>query len=71
MLHGAVDPHPGELIRASLHEHLPQLEYREWEQCGHYPWLEPVVRDEFMAVLRDWLARQFSAVPTTAGQHAV
>lgn len=57
MLHGAVDPHPGQMIRASLEPHLPQLEYREWERCGHYPWLEKAVRDEFFTILREWLAR--------------
>ena len=57
MLHGAVDPHPGPMIRASLALHLPQLEYREWERCSHYPWLERVVCDEFFAVLRAWLVR--------------
>ncbi len=55
MLHGAVDPHPGGMIRDSLEPHLPQLEYREWERCGHYPWMESAVRDEFFAVLRGWL----------------
>ncbi|MCL7453931.1 MAG: alpha/beta hydrolase [Anaerolineae bacterium] len=58
MLHGAVDPHPGHMIEASLRAYLPQLEYREWECCGHYPWLEKAVRAEFFTVLRDWLARQ-------------
>jgi pimeloyl-ACP methyl ester carboxylesterase len=60
MLHGTVDPHPGRMIRASLEPHLPQLEYQEWERCGHYPWLERAVRDEFYAFLRRWLARQFA-----------
>lgn len=60
MLHGAADPHPGRMIRASLEPHLSQLEYREWERCGHYPWLEKAVRDEFFAVLRGWLAGQFA-----------
>ncbi len=60
MLHGAADPHPGRMIRASLEPHLPQLEYHEWERCGHYPWLERAVRDEFFAVLRAWLARQLA-----------
>ena len=55
MLHGAVDPHPGRMIRASLEPHLPRLEYHEWERCGHYPWLEKAVRHEFFAVLRRWL----------------
>ena len=57
MLHGADDPHPGRMIRASLEPHLPQLRYREWERCGHYPWLEKAVRHEFFAVLRAWLGR--------------
>ncbi len=47
MLHGTVDPHPGQMIRASLKPYIPQLEYREWERCGHYPWLEKATRDEF------------------------
>ena len=58
MLHGAYDPHPGPLIRTSLQPYLPQLQYREWPHCGHSPWLEREVRDEFFAVLRDWLRRQ-------------
>lgn len=64
MLHGAYDPHPGQMIRASLLPHLPHLEYREWEQCGHYPWREQFVREEFFAVLRDWLAHQLTASPS-------
>ncbi len=57
MLHGTYDPHPGPLIRASLEPYLPQLEYRAWERCGHHPWREKPVRDEFFAVLRQWLAQ--------------
>ncbi len=60
MLHGAADPHPGEMIRASLEPHLPQLEYREWPRCGHYPWLERGVRGEFFAVLGAWLDQQLA-----------
>jgi len=56
MLHGTQDPHPGPMIRASLAAYLPQLEYRAWDRCGHYPWLERQVRDEFFAALRAWLA---------------
>jgi pimeloyl-ACP methyl ester carboxylesterase len=58
MLHGAYDPHPGQMIRASLQPYLPQLEYREWADCGHKPWLEKAVREEFFVVLREWLTRQ-------------
>ena len=59
MLHGAHDPHPGRMIRASLEPHITQLEYREWERCGHEPWREKAVRDEFFAVLQEWLAQRF------------
>jgi pimeloyl-ACP methyl ester carboxylesterase len=55
MLHGASDPHPGQLIRASLVPHLPHLEYLEWQKCGHYPWLEKSTRPEFFSVLKSWL----------------
>jgi pimeloyl-ACP methyl ester carboxylesterase len=55
MLHGTADPHPGQMIRASLEPYIPQLEYREWDRCGHYPWLEKAARDEFFSVLRNWL----------------
>lgn len=56
MLHGAYDPHPGGMIRDSLAPYLPQLEYHEWERCGHSPWCERFVRDEFHVVMRQWLA---------------
>ncbi len=60
MLHGACDPHPGKMIQASLKPYLPQLEYREWDHCGHSPWEEKGVRNEFFTVLRDWLARRLA-----------
>jgi hypothetical protein len=56
MLHGAVDPHPGRIIFSSLKPYLPLLEYRELEHCGHYQWLERFARDEFFALLYQWLA---------------
>ena len=57
MLHGDYDPHPGRMIHASLTPYLPQLEYHQWQRCGHSPWLEKHVRDEFFATMRDWLTR--------------
>ena len=66
MLHGAFDPHPGAMIRDSLRPFLPGLEYVEWDRCGHYPWIERAVREEFFAVLRGWLARRTSG-PATPG----
>jgi len=62
MLHGAYDPHPGQMIRASLQPYIPHLEYREWEHCGHSPWIEKHVRDEFFTFMREWLKRQFNNI---------
>ncbi|HOX38763.1 MAG TPA: alpha/beta hydrolase [Candidatus Brocadiia bacterium] len=56
MLHGAFDPHPGQMIRDGLRSLMPQLEYAEWEKCGHYPWREKAARDGFIAFLTSWLA---------------
>jgi pimeloyl-ACP methyl ester carboxylesterase len=57
MFHGKWDPHPGSLIRESLLPFIPHLEYHEWELCGHYPWMERGVADDFFQVLLGWLAR--------------
>jgi pimeloyl-ACP methyl ester carboxylesterase len=56
MLHGTHDPHPGEMIRDSLLPYMPQLRYHALDRCGHSPWLERWAREEFFAVLREWLA---------------
>jgi pimeloyl-ACP methyl ester carboxylesterase len=58
MVHGAADPHPGDRIRDGLAPYLPQLEYHQWAHCGHYPWLERAVGDEFFALVSAWLARR-------------
>lgn len=52
MLHGTDDPHPGRMIYESVKPHLPQLEYKEFPHCGHYPWLEKAARDDFYCTLR-------------------
>lgn len=57
MVHGTFDPHPGRMIRASLQSYLPQLEYRELDECGHYPWLERAAAGAFFSILREWLGR--------------
>jgi pimeloyl-ACP methyl ester carboxylesterase len=62
MLHGAHDPHPGDMIRASLAPFLPQLEYCELARCGHQPWRERAAREEFFVLLRGWLARHYERV---------
>jgi pimeloyl-ACP methyl ester carboxylesterase len=60
MLHGAVDPHPGRMIWTSLRPYLPQIEYHEWALCGHYPWLEKEVRNEFFAFTKTWLSARLA-----------
>ena len=61
MVHGAYDPHPGRLIFRSLQPFVPQLEYRELEQCGHYPWLERAASDTFFSVVGHWLRRHITS----------
>jgi pimeloyl-ACP methyl ester carboxylesterase len=60
MVHGTFDPHPGQLIHASLQPYLPQLEYHEWKHCGHYPWLEKATANEFFSLIREWLGRHLA-----------
>lgn len=58
MLHGDHDPHPGEMIRDTLKQTIPHLQYRAWPQCGHYPWLEKHAAADFYTALTDWLRSQ-------------
>lgn len=55
MLHGDYDPHPGEMIRDSLKPYIPEMEFHRWQPCGHYPWLERAVCEDFYSVLIRWL----------------
>jgi len=57
MVHGAFDPHPGGLTTQTLRPYLPQLDYRELEHCGHYPWIERAAGAAFFSLVRDWLGR--------------
>jgi pimeloyl-ACP methyl ester carboxylesterase len=63
MLHGTFDPHPGRIIRDGLGPLIPQIEYEEWERCGHDPWRERHVRDAFFVTLRDWLRAWLRSSP--------
>jgi pimeloyl-ACP methyl ester carboxylesterase len=57
MIHGDVDPHPGEETRDLLRRYIPQLEYVGLERCGHEPWRERHARGRFLDVLRNWILR--------------
>jgi pimeloyl-ACP methyl ester carboxylesterase len=64
MMHGTYDPHPGRLILQSLKPYLPQLEHRELEHCGHYPWLEKAAADTFFSTAREWLGQHTKSSST-------
>jgi len=55
MLHGDYDPHPGRMTQDTLKQTISHLEYREFEKCGHSPWLEKDAREDFLAVLSEWI----------------
>jgi pimeloyl-ACP methyl ester carboxylesterase len=57
MVHGTFDPHPARLIFGGLRPYLPQLDYRELERCGHYPWLERAAAEAFFRLVHEWLRR--------------
>ncbi len=56
MLHGDWDPHPGTATFKTLVPYMPQIEYDELPNCGHYPWRERWAREHFFDGLRTWLA---------------
>jgi pimeloyl-ACP methyl ester carboxylesterase len=66
MVHGTFDPLPGRLIAKGLQPYLPQLDYRELERCGHYPWLEKAAADTFFPLIREWLGKHIGR-PGTSG----
>lgn len=55
MMHGDYDSHPGPMIEASLRPYIKQLEYIEFQKCGHYPWLEKAAAKQFYEELQNWL----------------
>jgi pimeloyl-ACP methyl ester carboxylesterase len=64
MIHGTLDPHPGRLVFNSLRPSIPQLQYRELDRCGHYPWLEKAATDAFFSIVHDWLGEHLTAQGT-------
>jgi pimeloyl-ACP methyl ester carboxylesterase len=55
MVHGTFDPHPDHMIAKNLQPYLPQLDYREVENCGHYPWREKQAAGVFFTLVCEWL----------------
>ena len=58
MLHGDHDPHPGPMIYDNLKVHIPHLNFHQWTQCGHYPWLEKHASKDFYTILNNWLIQE-------------
>jgi len=58
MLHGADDPHPGDLILEDLREYIPHIRYHLLPKCGHSPWMERQARQEFFEVLEAWISER-------------
>ena len=52
-------------INANLRDYVPQMEYRELLKCGHEPWRETTVREEFCVALGGWLKSHASSEPAT------
>ena len=48
----------GDVVYLELPEKGTQLEFHQWERCGHTPWTERYVREEFFSILRAWLTRR-------------
>ena len=57
MVHGDWDPHPGLMTLRTLQTYMPQIEYVELRECGHYPWREKAGRGPLFETLRDWLGQ--------------
>jgi pimeloyl-ACP methyl ester carboxylesterase len=54
-IHGDVDPHPAEGVRAPLSRTLKEFRFVLLDQCGHTPWLERHAREAFYEVLEEEL----------------
>lgn len=52
-IHGDYDPHPAEGIEKLLLTVVQDFRFILLEKCGHYPWLEKDVKEEFYNVLKN------------------
>ncbi|UCH52037.1 MAG: alpha/beta hydrolase [Chloroflexota bacterium] len=51
-IHGDYDPHPSEGVKDPLSHTLKDFRFILLEKCGHHPWFELSVRDQFYRVLK-------------------
>ncbi len=50
-IHGDYDPHPAEGVQKPLAEKIKDFHFILLKNCGHHPWLEKQVTDEFYKTL--------------------
>lgn len=51
-IHGGYDPHPCAGVQKPLSSVLKDFKFILLKNCGHYPWLEREVREEFFKILK-------------------
>jgi pimeloyl-ACP methyl ester carboxylesterase len=51
-IHGDYDPHPAEGVKDPLSRVLRDFRFILLKNCGHKPWMEKAVRDEFYRIIR-------------------
>jgi pimeloyl-ACP methyl ester carboxylesterase len=56
MIHGADDPHPGDMIFQSLNRYICHLKFVQIPQCGHKPWIELRAKAQFYQLMEESLA---------------
>jgi pimeloyl-ACP methyl ester carboxylesterase len=54
-IHGDYDPHPAEGVRRPLSSILKNFRFILLQHCGHKPWIERQVKDEFYKILKEEL----------------
>lgn len=54
-IHGDYDPHPAEGVQKPLSTMLKIFRFILLKNCGHKPWIERQVRDEFYRILKEEL----------------
>jgi pimeloyl-ACP methyl ester carboxylesterase len=54
-IHGDYDPHPAEGVQKPLSTMLKIFRFILLKNCGHKPWIEQQVRDEFYRILKEEL----------------
>ncbi len=52
-IHGSYDPHPAEGVKKPLSNAIKDFQFYLIDECGHKPWIERKIKDEFYKILND------------------